>query len=150
MSLLWGLLLAAVHLAGWVSPWLDLSALALVAIGWGLSLDRAAVLAWGLGFLMDGASLGPLGVQAMAWSSAASAMAVEQRATHRAETGTLIMAAALTALWLGAVSGLINPGRLLTPASIGALSLRAAATALAAPLVLWPVRRFWRPRQDVP
>ena len=148
MSLLGTCLLLVLHLVGWGRGWVDLSALALVCLGWGLSLERAAVLAWGVGFLLDGASLGPLGVQAMAWTAAASALAVEQRAAHRSEAATMMVAAALAALWLGLATGCLNPGQTLGGGGFWRLLLRVLGTGLLAPLLLWPVRRGWRARRE--
>ena len=148
MSLLGTCLLLVLHLTGWGRDWVDLSALALLCLGWGLSLDRAAVLAWGVGFLLDGASLGPLGVQAMAWTAAASALAVEQRASHRSEAATLMVAAALTALWLGLATGGLNPGQTLGGGGFWRLLPRVLGTGLLAPLILWPVRLAWHGRRE--
>ena len=142
MGVLWPLLLAVLHLAGWGGPWLDLAALSALSAGWGLGLDRAVALSWGLGFLMDAASLGPLGPQAMGWSAAAAALAVEQRSSHRAEVLTLMLAAGLVSLWLGLVAG--RGAALSAP---GELVLRAGVTALAAPLLLWPLSASWAERK---
>ena len=148
MSLLGTCLLLICHLIGWGRDWVDLSALALVCLGWGLSLERAAVLAWGVGFLLDAASIGPLGVQAMAWTAAVSALAVEQRVAHRSEAATMMVAAALAALWLGLVTGCLNPGQTLGGDGLLRLLPRVLGTGLLAPMILWPVRSGWRGRRE--
>lgn len=135
-GLLASLALLAFHLAGWGPAWLDLPALALVSVGWGMGLEAAVSAAWILGLLLDASSLGPLGLQAAAWSAGAAALAVEQRASHRAETPTLMLAAALASAWLGLATALGRPELL-------PWVLRAALTSLASPVLLWPLRRGW-------
>lgn len=146
---LWIALLLLAHLAGWLR-WLDLPALALLALGWGASLDRAVPLAWGLGLMLDAASLGGLGPQALAWSGAAAALCVEQRATHRRELPTLMLAAGLVSLWLGAATGWLGPpgfGGTFGFSGIWRLLSLALPTALFAPVLLWPLRRDWARRR---
>ena len=137
-GLVWALVFLTLHLAGWAHPWVDFSSLALVAVGWGMGLEAAALTAWALGLFLDAASLGPLGIQAAAWTAAAAALAVEQRAAHRAETPTLMLAVLLSALWLGLATSLGRP-------EILPWILRSCLSALAAPLLLWPLRRGWAP-----
>lgn len=139
-ALLWALALVALHLAGWGGAWLDLPALALVSLGWGMRLEGAILASWGLGLFLDASSLGLLGVQALAWMAGAGALAVEQRSSHRAETPTLMLAALLSAAWLGLASSLGNP-------EWGTFLARASVTGLAAPILLWPLRRAWVPRR---
>ena len=147
MTLLWVALLLAAHLAcggGWVS----LPALALVVLAWGASLDRAVVAAWTAGLLLDACSVGRLGLQALAWGLAAATLSVEQRVSHRRELPTLMLACGLAAFWLDLAPGLLGPpwGAYGSEGILHA-GISAAATALASPILLGPVRARWRPRR---
>ena len=137
----WPVLLLLVHLAGWGGPWLDLPALALVALGWGGALGLAVPLAWGTGLLLDALSLGPLGPQALAWAAAVGALSVQQREARRAELPTLALACILVSLWLGVATAAAGGFRAF---SGGEWAIRALATGAIAPVLLAPVRRAWR------
>ena len=147
MTLFWTALLLLAHLAGW-GGWVSLPALALVALAWGASLDRAVPAAFTAGLFLDACSLGRLGLQALAWTLAVATLSVEQRASHRREIGTLMLASGLAALWLELVPGVLGPpwgmfGR----GDLLHAGLSAAATSLVAPLLLAPVRSRWSPRR---
>ncbi len=146
MTGIWALMLLGAHLLGF-GGWVSLPALALVVLAWGTSLDRAVLAAWAAGLALDACSAGPLGLQALAWGLAAAALSVEQRATHRRELPTLMLACGLAALWLRMVTGLSGP----TWAAYGRQGLletgvSALVTAGVSPLLLGPLRARWHRR----
>ncbi|GEM_PF-5287068 len=147
LTLLWPALLLSAHLAGW-GGWVSLPALALVVLAWGTSLDRAVSAAWATGLFLDACSVGRLGIQALAWALAAATLSVEQRASHRRELPTLMLACGLAAFWLDLLPGLLGPpwGGYGSEGLLRA-GLSAGCTALVSPLILAPVRARWRPRR---
>lgn len=138
---LWASVLVLLHMTGWARSWLDLPALALIAVSWGAPRGRAVPRAWVLGLVLDSVSEGPLGLQAGLWALGAAALSVEQRAAHRAELPTLMLAAGLSSILLGLLTGWLGVPGIWPPGFLPVLLGRGAAAAIAAPILL---RWAWR------